>query len=82
LYLYRRLEMKYIITAVILVLVVGIILLWGGFYGWLVVTAGAPPWLLILLGVIFGSLALTMVAVGIQRFKEQRSGEEDDLSQY
>ena len=51
-------------------------------YFFLLLSMPMPVWAKILVGLIPLSLLCASVAVLIQRIKEIRSGEEDDLSQY
>lgn len=63
-----------VITALIVVYYVGL--------GVAVITYQPPVMVSILAVVIPGALGGLMIAMCIQRIKEIRSGEEDDLSQY
>ena len=59
-----------------------LVLYYGGMTVFFVITPELPGWAKVLVGLV--TLALSAVAVGVlvQRIREIRSGEEDDLDQY
>jgi hypothetical protein len=64
------------------VIITGIVIIYYGFFFGLLITSLDNLWLKLLLGLIPILVASVMIAVCVERIKEIKGGEEDDLSQY
>ena len=64
------------------IIITGIVIIYYSLFFGLLITSLDNIWLKLLLGVIPILLAATMIFVCVERIKEIKGGEEDDLSQY
>ena len=64
------------------IIITGIVIIYYAFFFGLLITSLENTWLKWLLGIIPILLAATMIFVCVERIKEIKGGEEDDLSQY
>ena len=75
---------KILIVVVIAILIAGLAVAWGAFYFLTASKLEAPAStvLRIIAGIISGGSVLGLTIVLVERIKELRRGEEDDLSNY
>jgi len=65
------------------IIVTVLFVLYCGGYGLAVLLIpGMPGWIKLILGVIAIALCGTMIAMFVERYREIKSGDEDDLNQY
>ena len=64
------------------IIISGIVVIYYAVFFVLLITTLESTWMKLLLGIIPILLAATMIFVCVERIKEIKGGEEDDLSQY